>query len=135
MEMRMGLRTAFDDFMQTTVCSLRGTLRRFDYVSRLRDPNGKYGHWGMAQEHGDEAAQAAMAQAHSTVFLDVLRTPVPELFKEFREGGQNHTPEFETLQELLPENLGGGSALHLKSVLTALQSLARAAVRRHREAA
>lgn len=132
----MGLRTAVEDFTATTLACLAGPLRRLEYIAQLRDENGDdYQHWGMSRVHGVDAAQAAIAQAHSAVLLAVLRAPLSQLFIECRRGEEGIPPSMSKLPKLLPHDLGGGSELHLKSVLAALASLARVAERPTREAA
>jgi hypothetical protein len=132
----MGLRSAVEDFTSTTLACLTGPLRRLEYIAQLRNENGDYEHWGMSRVHGLAAAQSGITQAHSDVLRMVLRTPLSQLFEECRRGDDGIPPPGDSsLRQLLPEDLSGGSELHLKSILIALQSLADAAERPHREAA
>ena len=127
----MTLFSAYDDFLATTLGAMSGVLRRLDYISRLKDENGTYAHWGLARTHGQHAAEAAVAQAHSMVFLQLLRTPIWKLLDDLETGhdeGGKATPEYlaelrAKIAALTPQNLAGGSSLHFKSVLEALLSV------------
>ncbi len=123
----MTLLSALDDLLANTLSAVPGLLHRLRYLAGLRDENGAYKHWGLEKVHGSLTAQVALAEAHSLIFLEVLRTPVSRIRAEVsteelslvghHEGGQ--------AQELMPDDLRGGSRRHFRSVLVALDALVR----------
>jgi hypothetical protein len=128
----MTLKSAFEDVIGTTLAAVTTTIGKLDYVSKLRSRGGEaYAHWGLARVHGEAPTQKALAESHRLLFLKLLRTPLRDLRQdmEIASGELEVTPEqyAETLvgqeNELLPADLGGGSARHLSSVLQALSSL------------
>jgi hypothetical protein len=126
------LLSAFEDFVSRTLAAVPGLLPKLRYCARLRSPEGKYEHWGLVRVHGDSPAQRALQEAHSAVFLEVLRTPLRELAREsssgefFRGNGEGHSTAANSQgKAMLPANLAGGSALHFYSVLDALAVLCR----------
>ncbi|MGI9103836.1 MAG: hypothetical protein ACR2IF_15460 [Terriglobales bacterium] len=106
-------------------------LGRLGYVAGLRRGE-HYSHWGLSRVHGEQAAGDAIAQAHTAIWLDVLRTPLPELFAQMQ--GVSPEERQDLLRELderwndaVPQDLSGGVPAHLSSVLEALAALSRAA--------
>src|SRR6266705_2102825 len=125
----MTLTSAFEDFMHNTLQSLPSVLTRLEYVASLREPSGEYGHWGMNRVYGESRAQAALSQAHMRLFLEVLRSPIRELLTELVPSpGPTEDCALKRLavhgERAVPRDCGGGSALHLESVLAALSALA-----------
>jgi len=121
-----------DDFSKTTLAAVPGLLGKLQYVVGLRQGNGEYYHWGMARSHGEASANLAIADAHSNLFILLLRTPIRVLWVEasglaaelsisVREyvGRLQAQPE-----RFIPPQLRGGSGRHFNSVLLALCSLA-----------
>lgn len=126
----MQLTSAFEDFMNRTLAAIPGTLRRVEYCSEHRDKGGQYQHWGLCKVHGELQAQRAMAEAHQQVFLETLRTPLAAILEDAARTGLSSTQlaDFRARwDKLIPADLGGGSALHFRTVLDALDALARAA--------
>lgn len=130
----MTLRSALEDVLATTLTAVSGIVGKLEYLSSLRDrASGEYSHWGLSRVYGDRSAQQALAEAHSLVFLKMLRTSLRTLRgdvvvsseaqqvppAEYVENLRTHVPA------LLPQDLGGGSARHFSSVLHALSSLAK----------
>lgn len=124
---------ANDDFVLRTLAAVQGLWSKLQYVVSLRDRDGVYRHWGLARLYGEEVAGRTIEEAHQHLFLEVLRTPVRELWADARETARGRsTPESEFVRELqaagsalAPRNFGGGSLLHFSSVLAALSGLAR----------
>jgi hypothetical protein len=81
----MPLRKAIDDLREVTLAALPGRWRKLLYFARLRhnEPH-KYSHWGFERKYGKEA-DTALREAHSSVFRDVLRSPLPELLDDLEE--------------------------------------------------
>jgi len=121
-----------DDFSQTSLAAVSGTLEKLQYIAGLRQANGEYFHWGMARTHGEATASHAIGQAHANVFLSVLRTPIRRLWEDAGKSAQGRGAEpaeflthlLEKGDQLIPEDLQGGARRHFNSVLQALCSLA-----------
>jgi|SRR5450631_2673398 hypothetical protein len=139
----MALKSALEDLLDTTIAGVAGITGKIEYVAGLRDSaSGTYAHWGLTRAYGEPAAQQALAEAHRLIFLRLLRTPLRALCDdaivssqglqitagEYVEGLRSRTPE------LLPADLGGGSARHFSSVLEALSVLVSARLRTQSEA-
>jgi hypothetical protein len=127
----MSLISALEDLQQSTLKAISGTLRKLEYLSRLREKEGDYAHWGLERVYGDLAAKRALTQAHRSVLAKVLATPIRHLVED-AEQSSNTAEEppaiyVERLSSaspnLLPPGPGAGSARHLNSVLHALSSL------------
>lgn len=129
----MTLLSASDDLRERTLSEFGCALEKLAYLARLREPDGQYRHWGMSRTYGEQAAGAAMAELHAQVWLEVLRTPIPDLFRQF---SRIETSERVALMEeskklrnmSYPDNLSGGGIRHFSSVLLALESLSKSAV-------
>lgn len=117
----MKILSALEDFVGSTLSSLPNKTARLQFVSKMKTPEG-YVHWGLAKLYGKDAAQSAVAEAHSQIFEEVLTTPINELAEtEFPLPEQ----PLEDTENLLPENLRGGSQRHLKWTLRVLHLLRR----------
>jgi hypothetical protein len=125
----MTLKSALEDVLNTTLAAVSGIIGKLEYVAGLREGGGKYTHWGLQRIHGQEATQKALAEAHRLLFLNILRTPLRTLRDDLKQsgvGGQSASQEYAASlprKNLLPPDLGGGSARHFNSVLRALSSL------------
>jgi len=127
----MPLFSALEDLQMTTLKAMAGSLRRLEYLARLRDKEGGYVHWGLARVYGDVHARRALADAHRALLSGILATPIRNLEKDVqessREAGLSPIFYLERLStrtaQLLPPNPGTGSTRHLSSVLHALSSL------------
>ncbi len=122
----MTLLSALEDFSADTLRAVPGVLQRLRYVAGLRDASGTYQHWGLERIHGSGPARRAMAEAHSLVFLELLRTPLRQIQREISlEELRSLTPASGQGSRLIPANLKGGAARHFNSALAALEALAR----------
>ena len=128
----MVLRSALEDLTETTLAVVNGVMAKLRYLAGLRGPSeGGYVHWGLSKTHGEAAAQEAIGETHREIFLRVLRTPLRELKQDIQtSGGDSEMAVKELLDDLsakendlLPHDLGGGSARHFSSVLQALSAL------------
>jgi hypothetical protein len=139
----MTLLSASEDFLTTTLAALPGVWGKLQYVSGLRNEEGRYHHWGLARLHGEAAVQRALGAAHRDVFLEILRTPLAPLLEEAVLSAADREVDAATYlsqlstgwRELLPLEPAGGTEAHFSSVLTALSKLARARSRATHRAA
>jgi hypothetical protein len=127
---KMTLLSASEDLRYRTLGAFPGPLEKLAYLARLRDDAGQYRHWGMSRTYGEQAAAAAMAEVHAQVWIEVLRTPVPELLRQL--GRMGTTTRAAVIEELknyrrrsCPAELSGGAVRHFNSVLLALECLSR----------
>jgi len=127
----MTLLSASDDLRYRTLAVLGGVLERFAYLVSLRDGEGHYRHWGLSRIYGEEVASNALAEVHTQVWLELLRTSLPKLHKELM--GLQDSRRVEVIRSLkanrllaCPANHDGGGARHFNSILVALASLSRA---------
>jgi hypothetical protein len=130
----MTLLCAIDDLLVRTLAAFPSVLARLDYMSSLRQSDGRYSHWGLSRVHGETEAQRALVETHETLTSQVLQMPLRRLMEDAEAGCavQEQQPSA-YLQELstrssslLPDDMGGGSTRHFSSVLHALSALARA---------
>ena len=123
--------SAREDFMERTLAVLRGVWGKLNYLRQLRGAKGTYEHWGLVQVHGEHAASQAMADVHSELYLEVLRTPLPDLLQQLELSAEDlnclASDIAEALendqQKMLPANLVGGPPRHLEAVLTSISLL------------
>jgi hypothetical protein len=122
----MVLLSCFEDLCLRTLSRLTTVFARLDYLSSLR-AGTEYEHWGLARQHGQDASQQALSQAHAEAWIAVLRTPTPALYRAFREhlreSGQTAEDWFSHCRDLLPVRKGGGNELHFTAVAMALVAL------------
>ena len=129
----MTLLCALDDLLVRTLGVFPSVLARLEYMSGLRQSDGRYSHWGLSRVHGELEAQKALLESHEILISEVLRTPLRRLMQDAEAGcaAQEQQPSayLEDLSarstSLLPEDMGGGSTRHFSSVLHALSALAR----------
>ena len=128
----MTLKSALDDVLEVTLTAVSGIVGKLEYLSSLRETKDSYSHWGLARVYGEGTAQQALAGAHRTFFLVVLRTSLRTLrddvavsSREEQKPAEEYVDDLRSrLASLLPSDLGGGSARHFSSVLHALSSMA-----------
>ena len=116
----MTICSAYEDFCAHTLSALGGVWQRLRYVAELRAPDGRYQHWGMARTFGDGATQRTLAQAHTELFLEILRMPLRRL------AGDASIAESTGRSSYLPANLEGGTPEHFNSIVSALAALSEA---------
>lgn len=133
----MTLLPATEDFMTRSLAALPGRWARLQYLASLRR-NGSYEHWGMSRIYGQAVANRAMEDVHRELFLEILRTPVRELWRDAVQTAraratseQRYVSELaRSADSLLPANFGGGSVRHFNSVLLTLRTLAKRSANR-----
>src|SRR2546430_7090002 len=81
----MTLKSALEDFSETTLAAIAGSLGRFAYVARLRESVAEpYAHWGLRRGYcGQAGPQAGAGGAPQTVF-QITRPPPPRLINELQ---------------------------------------------------
>jgi hypothetical protein len=130
----MTLKSALQDFKETTLSAISGLLAKLAYLSSLRRAHGRYQHWGMEFVHGQESSERALKAAHSEILAGVLRTPLATLEQDLDEScrssgidGYQYAEKLRgELEDLVPEGRQNGPATsHLSSVLLALSRLER----------
>ena len=139
----MTLLSAEEDFKVRSLAAFDSPLAKLAYCAELRTAGGRYRHWGLARNHGEEAADTAIARAHGSVFLEVLRSPIRTLIVQERMAAANAGSQLlealsqlrSNVADLLPTLLAGGTRQHLSSVLAALWALETERVRATRLAA
>jgi len=119
----------FEDFKLRTLSAISGLWAKLLYVVELRSEDGNYEHWGHSRLHGEAKSREALAQAHSELYIELLRTPIFELVKEFETvAGENQPTRAarriaENAPRAVPANLHGGSPRHFSSVVLAVSLL------------
>jgi hypothetical protein len=131
----------FEDFMKRTVTVLQGVWSKLNYIRELRSPDGRYSHWGLARTHGEDATNTMLGDVHSELYLQVLRTPLSELFEQLELSAEDADCSSTQLAEqlyrersrLMPCDLRGGSPEHLRSVLLITDLLSKYSARGKRK--
>ena len=124
--------SAYQDFVNGTLAALPNAVARLRYLGELRS-GGAYQHWGMKRTYGIDAAEEAMAKAHTAVVLELLRLPMREVIRQVKQEAERQAVPASNFVELLlqqreaiqPEKLGGASARHFSATLATLSKLAR----------
>lgn len=122
----MRLKSAREDFEGNTLSAVTGPLRRLEYVGKLHDGNGTYGHWGLAKVYGVATARSAIDASHRVVLSEVLKRPLAALLEELGTcTGESMTEQefLVSLGQFPPKPLSAAARAHLKSVLSALSGL------------
>jgi hypothetical protein len=129
---KMTLKSALQDFKETTLAAVSGLLGKLAYFASLRRAHGRYEHWGMESVHGAESSERALKSAHTEVLAGVLRTPLRSLVHDLEESSEENGVKAQAFidgmknrfDDLLPgERHDSPTASHLNSVLMALSSL------------
>jgi hypothetical protein len=112
----------FEDFRKRTLAAIDGVWARLLYVSRLRSKDGRYEHWGHNRTHGELNSQEALGQAHSELYLQVLRMPLRDLMNDLGSDSPGEGAK-DLSAVMIPANLRGGSPRHFNSVALAVELL------------
>ena len=128
----MKLLSAAEDLATRTLESVNGSLGKLLYLGSLRDSDGRYWHWGLAQVHGEAESETAAKDAHAAALKEVLRKSIRELWKEVagapgaKDAARKRELVLKGEAKLLPEGCSKRSESHFNSVLRALAALDRA---------
>ena len=120
----MRILSANDDFCSRTLAAVDGgSVRKFSYISGLRDLDGVYRHWGLQRTHGPDASNDAIAKHHVEAWLELLRAPLPELVAELEMMDAAERDELLAMLSAgaLPAQPSGGSGRHFNSTVLALR--------------
>ena len=126
----MPLLSALEDFVQRSLGALPTLWEKLRFVSSLRE-GVQYRHWGMEQRFGEQAAQAAMAEAHSGVCNELASTKLAELWLAADQAARREDLGVsEYLHNLdpgktRPADLDGVAPEHFAFVVTSLYRVAR----------
>ena len=96
-------------------------------MAELRSEDGKYHHWGHSRVHGESRSQIALSKAHSELYIALLRTPIRDLVEEIEMTSDGSDPRelvrkiADGKQQLVPENVEGGSPRHFSSIALAVR--------------
>jgi hypothetical protein len=101
----------FEDFQARTLSALAGLWTKLLYMAELRSEDGQYCHWGHSRVHGELLSQAALARAHSELYISLLRSPIKELVEDIETTSDGSDPK-ELMRkievgrnQMIPQNL------------------------------
>lgn len=77
--------SASEDFKRRTLSVLPTLLERLAYICSLQTNRGEYQHWGLKRAFGDQVAHDAIRRAHNEASLELIRAPIEEIYKEYKE--------------------------------------------------
>lgn len=77
--------SAAEDFKRRTLGVLPTLIERLAYICSLQTEYGTYEHWGLNRAFGERLAQDAILRAHIETSVELIRVPVREIYKGFRE--------------------------------------------------
>jgi hypothetical protein len=112
----MPLLSPIDDFLLRSLGSVKCAVARLKYLGAIRRDSG-YEHWGMERTYGAERTNAALAEIHSRVWLEVLRSPIKQLSADGNLDRSSFCPE------VIPLDTRGGSVRHMRLIITTLSML------------
>ncbi len=119
---------AAEDFKKRSLSVIPTLLERLAYICSLQTDNGDYRHWGLARAHGRRPAQDAIFNAHLEMATELTRTPLREIYLEFKEAIQRQEgPGVLTAQSFVlkaPVNDDAILAAHLRLLQDSVVSLA-----------
>ena len=117
-----------DDFRLRTLSAVHGIWSKLLYMSGLRLADGRYDHWGHIRTYGEKQSQETLADVHSEIYLELLRTPLRQLMRERPEESLADREERiarirGNAAKMIPENPKGGSPRHFNSIVLAASLL------------
>ena len=125
----MVLLSCVEDLCVRTLSAIPSVFAKLAYLSDLRTA-GRYFHWGLARRYGKDAAEEALAQVHTELWIEVLRTPTPQLYGAFCDylASSDRPPEdwYARHNDVIPSSVGGGNKLHFAAVALTLAELTKA---------
>lgn len=125
-------RKAVSDFKERSLRALPTLLERLAYICSLQTEAGTYDHWGLRRAFGEHAAHEAILQAHTDTAMELIRTPIREIYEEYREAvGRQEGPHVLQAESLILKAPVNGDEL-LSAHLRLLQESAAAVARQER---
>ena len=119
---------AVEDFKNRTLRALPTLLEKLAYVCSLRAEDGKYSHWGLSQAYGEQKAQDAIAEVHSSMATEMVRTPIREVCQQLASASERSTGVTllrpETLDLTAPANGDELLSDHLRLIQDAVAAVA-----------
>lgn len=119
---------ATEDFKRRTLGALPTLLERLAYICSLQTVEGEYRHWGLARTHGARRAQEAIHTAHLETAMELVQSPIREVYKEYQEAvSRTEGPEVfqpESLVLNAPVSDDGLLSAHLRLLQDSVQALA-----------
>lgn len=120
---------AAENFKQRTLSALPTLLERLAYICSLQMPDGQYRHWGLTRAYGQRSAQEAIRAAHEVIAMEMLGTPVREIYREYQQAiGREDGPEVlkpESFVLTAPVNDDALLSAHVRLLQDSVQALAR----------
>jgi len=125
-------RKAARDFKERSLGALPTLLERLAYICSLQTEAGTYDHWGLRRLFGERAAHEAILEAHADTAMELIRTPIREIYKEYQEAvGRQEGPRVLQAESLVLKAPVNGDEL-LSAHLNLLQESAAAVARQER---
>jgi hypothetical protein len=118
----MALVSPVEDFLIRSLGPVKSAVARLKYLGEIRR-NCVYEHWGMERTYGAERTNAALAEIHSMLWLEVLRTPIKQLKEESEPRADDSVSTFFS-PGLVPSDIRGASIRHMRLVARTLSMLA-----------
>ena len=127
------LRSALEDFENSTLSAVPGLLGKLRYVALLHNGGTGYSHWGLEKVYGNGPAEKAIRTSHGALVSGILRTPLKDLADDLKwSAASAQIAELEFLSGLeqplgnaLPAHRLHVSEKHFRSVLHSLSALVR----------
>jgi hypothetical protein len=130
----MTLLRPYEDFMERTLSAFESSWLKLAYFARLRSESGKLSHWGLELIHGEQPARAALQRAHQETFAEVLRTPLPALWKQIKFQPETPPAAIPLPKDIsaawVPQNADATARKHFEALHTALEAMQRRARKR-----
>ena len=127
------LRSALEDFEDSTLSAVPGLLGKLRYVALLHNGGTGYSHWGLEKVYGNGPAEKAIRTSHGALVSGILRKPLKDLADDLKwSAASAQIAELEFLSGLeqplgnaLPAHRLHVSEKHFRSVLHSLSALVR----------
>jgi len=121
-----------EDTVLNTLQGVPGCLGKLEYINSLRDESGTVRHWGLEKIHGAERTCAEFEAAYERTLIELIKTPVQELWKELVEscGVNERSPQTFVLEfrnkilQHIPAGFGEAQRRHVRQVLDVVFALA-----------
>ncbi len=121
--------STFEDLMKRTLNAFQGVWRKLDHLAELRRPDGEYEHWGLNRVHGELEARRVLAETHSSLYIQLLRTPIGELMEDLEiDSGEENREVLagrivKRQAQMIPSFAPGAAPRHFNSVVLAVSLL------------